>query len=93
MKIVKRDTRIWMRPGRVVVPAFLALGTLDFGALAAPDFARDVRPIFERHCFGCHGPDKQKNGYRLDVRDTAIKGGDSGESAIIPHSAKKSPLI
>ena len=62
-------------------------------AVASPDFARDVRPVFERSCYGCHGPEKQKNGYRLDVRDIAIKGGDSGEAAVVPHDAKRSPLI
>ena len=60
---------------------------------AAPDFAREVRPILERSCFGCHGPEKQKSGYRLDVRDIALKGGDSGHAAILPHNAKASPLI
>ena len=60
---------------------------------AAPDFAREVRPILERSCFGCHGPDKQKSGYRLDVRDIALRGGDTGKAAIIPHNAKASPLI
>src|SRR6185295_7931942 len=39
------------------------------------------------------GPEKQKSGYRLDLRDTALKGGDSGKPAIIPHNAKASPLI
>ena len=58
-----------------------------------PDFAREVRPILERSCYGCHGSEKQKNGYRLDVRDVAIKGGESGERAIVPHDAKASPLI
>ena len=58
-----------------------------------PDFAKDVRPILERSCFGCHGPEKQKSGYRLDMRDTAFKGGESGAAAIVPHDAKKSPLI
>jgi hypothetical protein len=62
-------------------------------ASAAPDFARDVRPILEKSCFGCHGPDKQKSGYRLDRRDTALKGGDSGNRAIVPHDSKNSPLI
>ena len=60
---------------------------------AAPDFAREVRPILEKSCLGCHGPEKQKNGYRLDVRDIALKGGESGEAAIVPHDAKASPLI
>ncbi|MDZ4859506.1 MAG: PSD1 and planctomycete cytochrome C domain-containing protein [Candidatus Hydrogenedentes bacterium] len=62
-------------------------------ALAAPDFATDIRPIFERSCYGCHGPEKQKSNYRLDHRAKAHKGGNSGEPAIIPHNAKDSPLI
>ena len=52
------------------------------------DFAREVRPIFERSCLGCHGPEKQKSGFRLDVRDIAIKGGESGERAII-HTMRR----
>jgi hypothetical protein len=60
---------------------------------AGPDFARDVRPIFEKHCYSCHGPKDQTSSYRLDVRDIAIKGGDSGEPAILPHKSAKSALI
>ncbi|MGV3533632.1 MAG: PSD1 and planctomycete cytochrome C domain-containing protein, partial [Chthoniobacteraceae bacterium] len=52
-----------------------------------------VRPIFERSCVGCHGPEKQKSGCRLDLRRDAFKGGDSGESAIVPHQAEASPLL
>ena len=61
-------------------------------AKAQVNFARDVRPIFQKHCYECHGPDKQKSGYRLDVRDVALKGGDNGEAAIVPKDAAKSPL-
>ncbi len=66
---------------------------LSSASAAAVDFARDVRPILERSCLGCHGPEKQKSGYRLDVREIALKGGESGDAAIVPHDAKKSPLI
>ncbi len=75
------------------IPLCASIFSLCDSAYSAPDFARDVRPILERSCFGCHGPDKQKSGYRLDVRDVALKGGESGDAAIIPHSAAKSPLI
>ena len=51
------------------------------------------RPILEKSCFGCHGPKKQSSSYRLDVRAVAIRGGESGQAAIIPHDAKASPLI
>ena len=64
------------------------------GAAGAPvDYAREVRPIFQKHCYECHGPEKQKSGYRLDVRDVALRGGESGNAALVPHDAKKSPLI
>lgn len=39
------------------------------------DFARDVRPVFEKHCYECHGPDRQSNGLRLDRRKSVFMGG------------------
>src|SRR6185295_13697930 len=60
---------------------------------STPDFAREVEPILAKNCFSCHGPEKQKSGYRLDIREIAFKGGDSGKTAIVPHDAKNSPLI
>lgn len=73
-----------------------AAALLAFGsgtALAAPDFASEIRPILERSCYGCHGPERQKSGYRLDLRDTALRGGDSGKPAIVSHDSANSPLI
>lgn len=45
-------------------------------------YVEQIKPIFEAKCFSCHGPEKQKGGLRLDQRETALKGGDSGEPAI-----------
>ena len=39
------------------------------------DFARDVRPILQQSCYECHGPEQQKNGFRLDRRSDAMRGG------------------
>lgn len=39
------------------------------------DFVKDVQPIFQEHCYECHGPDKQMNGLRLDRRRDAMRGG------------------
>ena len=53
-------------------------------AVAAPvDFVRDVRPIFQKHCYECHGEKKQKSGLRLDVKAAALKGGDEHAPNII----------
>ena len=72
---------------------FLFLLTAS-SCLAAPvDFVREVRPIFEKHCFECHGEKKRKSGLRLDVKAAALKGGDNHGPDIIPGKAKDSPLI
>jgi ankyrin repeat protein len=41
---------------------------------APVDFVRDVQPIL-RQCYGCHGPTQQMNGFRLDRRRDAMRGG------------------
>ena len=67
---------------------------LTAGATGKPvDYLRDVRPILQEHCYPCHGAEKQKSGYRLDDREVALRGGDSGKPAIVPHNAKASPLL
>ncbi|HXJ95414.1 MAG TPA: ankyrin repeat domain-containing protein [Terriglobia bacterium] len=39
------------------------------------DFGRDVQPIFQANCYGCHGPSQQMAGFRLDRRSDAMRGG------------------
>ena len=57
------------------------------------DFIRDIQPIFSTHCVSCHGPAKQKNGYRVDVKAVALKGGDTHGTAVVPGKSAESPLI
>jgi ankyrin repeat protein/mono/diheme cytochrome c family protein len=44
-------------------------------APAPVDFVRDVQPLLRQHCYGCHGPTQQMNGFRLDRRRDAMRGG------------------
>ena len=55
------------------------------------DFARDIRPILETKCNQCHGVDQSMNGLRLDTREAALKGGQSGP-AILPGDGSSSLL-
>ncbi len=57
------------------------------------DFAKEIKPIFDKSCVDCHGPEKQKGKYRLDTREAALKGGKSKEAAIVPGHSDQSPLI
>jgi ankyrin repeat protein len=54
--------------------AFGVANSVKADTTAPPDFARDVQPIFKQHCYECHGPDKHRNGYRLDRRSAAFGG-------------------
>ena len=87
--------RIRPRTNRVMKPLpFSFLLFIAAQSAAAPvDFVREVRPIFEKHCYDCHAEKKQKGGLRLDVKAAALKGGDNDGPNIIPGKAKESSLI
>ncbi len=57
------------------------------------DFARDIQPIFEQHCYACHGEDRQRGGVRLDRRASVWRGGDSGEPGVVPGDSAASHLV
>ncbi|QEH35472.1 Ankyrin repeat protein [Aquisphaera giovannonii] len=57
------------------------------------DFARQVRPMLERSCVGCHGAEAPHGLFRVDGREAILKGGASGEPAIVPGRSAESPLL
>src|SRR5579863_5549154 len=64
----------------------------EAGAPSWPiDFQKDIQPIFERNCYVCHGPANHLSGFRLDQKQSALKGGNNGR-AIVPGKALESPL-
>jgi hypothetical protein len=57
------------------------------------DFARQIKPLFERSCTACHSGEKPRGLLRLDGRDAIVKGGASGVAAIVPGHSESSPLM
>ena len=51
-------------------------------------YAKDIKPIFEKTCFKCHGAEKQKGKLRLDNLAAALKGGEDGPDIVAGNSAK-----
>ena len=72
---------------------FFSAGELS--RAAEIDFQRDVQPILAEHFARCHGPDAaaRKSELRLDSRDIALKGGESGMPAIVPNKPEESELV
>ena len=52
------------------------------------DFKRDIQPIIEKSCVSCHGRGRNKGDFVVDTRETFLKGGDSGPSAVPGKSAE-----
>ena len=56
------------------------------------DFEKQIKPLFAKHCVDCHKAEKNESGYRLDLGDLAIKGGDRG-AAVVPGKSDESVLF
>ena len=56
------------------------------------DFVRDIQPILSQHCYACHGPAMQMSSFRLDQKQNAMAGGNSGQ-VIRPGDSANSKLI
>ena len=51
-------------------------------------YDKDIRSMFEKSCFKCHGAEKQKGKLRLDSLEAALKGGENGPNVVAKDSAK-----
>ena len=65
------------------------------GVSAVPKVSYDkqIRPIFQASCQGCHQPAKAGGGYVMTAYDRLLKGGESDDKAIVPGKPAESHLI
>ena len=66
---------------------------LSSAASKEVDFSADVRPLLAKHCWLCHGSNKQESGLRLDGRAVMLQGGDQGPAVIVGESAKSRLML
>jgi ankyrin repeat protein len=60
---------------------------------AKVNFALQVKPLLERSCVACHSGAKPRGLFRIDSRDAILKGGASGEAAVVIGHSENSPMI
>ncbi|MEX2120957.1 MAG: c-type cytochrome domain-containing protein [Pirellulales bacterium] len=58
----------------------------------APEFQRDIAPIFELYCVGCHGADAPESGLVLESFELLLEGGEGG-AAIVAGKSDQSRLL
>ncbi|MEX0936407.1 MAG: c-type cytochrome domain-containing protein [Pirellulales bacterium] len=56
-------------------------------------YYRQIRPIFQAHCQGCHQPAKPSGSYVMTSFDELMQGGESEIEAVIAGSADDSNLL
>lgn len=56
-------------------------------------FYKEIRPILQEHCQGCHQPAKPLGGLMMTSYEGLKKGGESEEPGIVPGQPEKSPLL
>jgi mono/diheme cytochrome c family protein len=86
------DIVILMKRSLLALPVWLFLAAGLVPAADAVDYLRDVKPILAKHCYACHGADKQRSGLRLDTAAAALKGGNAGP-AVVPGKSQVSRIV
>ncbi|MFA6546242.1 MAG: DUF1549 domain-containing protein, partial [Limisphaerales bacterium] len=56
-------------------------------------YYKDVRPILQANCQGCHQPAKSKGGYVMTDFKLMLAAGESKTLAVVPKSPEKSNLV
>src|SRR5205085_2615715 len=56
-------------------------------------YFKQIRPIFQANCQGCHQPAKAKGQYVMTDFEKLLGKGESGEQCIVPKAPEKSLLV
>jgi WD40 repeat protein len=56
-------------------------------------YFKDVRPLLQQHCQGCHQPAKAQGGYVMTDHAGLLKTGDGGKAGVVPGKPADSFLL
>ena len=82
--------------GLAALTAIVVRADVDVSKLPPPaaqkdvTFAKDIKPMFEKACFNCHGEEKQKAKLRVDSVEGILKGSENGKIVEVGKSEKSS---
>ncbi|MEZ6045071.1 MAG: c-type cytochrome domain-containing protein [Planctomycetaceae bacterium] len=56
-------------------------------------FSKQIAPLFQAHCYGCHQPAKAQGGYDMTSFENLLKGGKTEIAAVVPGNIEESILL
>jgi WD40 repeat protein len=59
----------------------------------SPTWSKDILPILRANCFACHQASKTQGGYLMTDFAGLLKGGESGDAAIVPGNLEASAIL
>ncbi len=92
------DLMIWGAGVALALNLQAAEPKVDLSKLPPPvkkkdvTFDKDIKAIFDKSCVKCHSGEKAKGDLRLDTREGALKGGESGP-VIVAGKSDQSHLV
>jgi len=60
---------------------------------APVSYYRDIRPVFQARCFGCHQPAKPQGSLDMTNFQGLLEGGDSGDPVVVPSEPDEGTLL
>jgi hypothetical protein len=69
----------------------LPLIALAIWTTTATDFKKDVLPVFEKYCLGCHATGIKMGSFECDTYEGVMRGATHG-AVVVPGNAKESRL-
>jgi Tol biopolymer transport system component/mono/diheme cytochrome c family protein len=83
-------------PGAVLAALAALLAGPTRGPADEPvkvSYYKDVRPVFQQNCNGCHQPAKPQGGYVMTAHADLFKPGERGKPGVVPGKPAESYLV
>jgi WD40 repeat protein len=77
----------------VIVAASWTSFSLRAEEPAKVSYYKDLRPVFQQHCNGCHQPAKPLGGYVMTTHADLLKPGERGKPGVVPGKPAQSYLV
>jgi WD40 repeat protein len=82
-----------MRPGYLSLSLVVLTSTLNAAEPTGKvSYYKDIRPLFQQHCQGCHQPAKPLGGYIMTSYADLFKAGDSEKAGLVSNKPAESLL-